>query len=117
MPVELAPGVPTPYRKELAEIALATARALQLAQGKGIIFLDDSEKPISTAAFAGAPDLPEEVSAWALEMAQRRPYREDVATKIAEHRRQRAQEHAERLRTDPVYRARQKQAANAMAYC
>ena len=33
-PVELAPGVPTPYRKEFAEIALATARALQVAQGK-----------------------------------------------------------------------------------
>jgi hypothetical protein len=116
MPVDLAPGVPTPYRKEFAEIALATARALQLAQGKSIIFLDDSEKPIYTAAFAGAPDLPEEVSAWALEVAQRRPYREDVAAKIAEHHRQRTQEHAERLRTDPEYRARHQQRGSFPAF-
>src|SRR5207249_8039507 len=49
-------------------------------------------------------------------MVQRRPYRGDVAAKIAEHHRQRAQEHAERLRTDPVYRARQKQRASVVTF-
>jgi hypothetical protein len=44
MPVELIPGTPMPFRRELAEIALFTARALQVAQGKRFIFADDSEK-------------------------------------------------------------------------
>jgi hypothetical protein len=105
-PVELVPGIPMLFRRELAEVALSTAQALQIAQGKGVIFADDSEKPIYNAVLAGAPDLPDEVSAWALEMAQRRPWHADVVAKITEFREQQAKEHAERLRTDPVYRAR-----------
>jgi hypothetical protein len=113
MPVELIEGVPTPLRKELAEIALATARALQVTQGKGVLIIaDELEKPIYTAALAGAPDLPNEVSAWALEMAQRRPWHADVVRPITEYRRQRAEEHRERLRTDPEYRAQQERREN-----
>jgi hypothetical protein len=106
MPVELIPGTPMPFRRELAEIALFTARALQVAQGKRFIFADDSEKAMYAAALAGAPDFPDEVSAWALEMAQRRPWRADVVAQIVEFQEQQARKHAERLRTDPEYRAR-----------
>ena len=105
-PIALASGRPMPYRKELAEIALASARVLQIEQGKGIVFLDGSERPFFAAAFSAAQDIPDGVAAWALEMGQRRPLREDVAAEIAQHHRQQAQEHAERLRTDPVYRER-----------
>ena len=109
MPVELIPGTPVPYRKELAEIALSSARAIQVEQGKRASFGGDWEKPSYAAALAGAPDLPEEVSAWALEMAQRRPWRPDVVAKITAHHRQQAEEHAERLRTDSDYRERHQQ--------
>jgi hypothetical protein len=107
MPVELIPGTPMPFRRDLAEVALFTARALQVAQGKRVIFADDSEKPIYSAALAGAPDFPDEVSAWALEMAQRRPWHTDVVAQIVEFQEQQASEHSARLRTDPEYRARQ----------
>lgn len=115
-PVELAPGVPMPFRKELAEIAVATARALQVGQGKRIIFLDDSEKPIYSAALAGAPDIPDEVSEWALEMAQRKEWRADIIAQIAEHEEKQVRERAERLRTDPVYRMRQERLARAATF-
>ncbi|HEX9202301.1 MAG TPA: ATP-binding protein [Acidobacteriaceae bacterium] len=109
MPVELIPGTPMPFRRELAEVALFTARALQVAQGKRFIFGDDSEKPIYAAALAGAPDMPDEVSAWVLEMAQRRPWRTDVVAQIVEFHERQAREHAERLRIDPEYRTRHQQ--------
>ncbi|PKN35391.1 MAG: hypothetical protein CVU61_03725 [Deltaproteobacteria bacterium HGW-Deltaproteobacteria-19] len=104
-PVELIPGSPMPFRKVIAEVALSSAREIQVAKGRGVIFANDSEKPIYAAALAGAPDLSDEVSAWALEMAQRRPPHADVIAQIEEHRRQQAREHAERLRTDPKYQA------------
>ncbi|MEN6331991.1 MAG: hypothetical protein ABFD57_08390 [Smithella sp.] len=105
-PVELIPGKPTPFRRDLADVALLTARALQVAQGERFIFADDAEKPIYAATLAGTPDLPNDVSAWALEMSQRRPWHADVVAQIMEYQQQQAREHAERLRTDPVYHAR-----------
>lgn len=105
-PSHLSAGVATPFRKEFAEIAVASARSLQIAQGKGVMFMDDSEKPIYAAAFAAAIDLPDEVAEWALEMARRRPYRKDIAEALAAFRRQKDQDHAERLRTDAAYRKR-----------
>ena len=116
MPVELASGEPMPYRKELAEIALSTARTLQVAQGKRIIFADDSEKPIYTAALSGAPDIPDKVSEWALEMAQRRQWHADVIAPIAEYHQQQARDHAERLRADPEYRKRRERLASAPTF-
>ena len=105
-PASLAENVPMPFRKEFAEVALATARALQIELGKGVIFLSDAEGPIYRAALAGAVDLPDEVSAWALEMARRRTQRADVSEQIALARRQKAEEHKRRMQTDPDYRGR-----------
>jgi hypothetical protein len=45
---------------------------------------------IYQAALAGAPDLPADVSEWALEMAQRRPYRADIVEQIRAHRAEQA---------------------------
>lgn len=44
LPVEYAPGFTTPFRKEFGEVALATARALQLEQKKETIFVGDFGK-------------------------------------------------------------------------
>jgi hypothetical protein len=99
-------GSPFPLRKQFAELALATARAVQLEQRKGTIFADDSVKQIFSAALAGAPDLPDQVSQWALEMARRRPLDAVLAAAVTEHRRMQAAEHEEKLRTNEEYRAR-----------
>lgn len=101
---------PMPYRKEFAELAIATARTLQLEQRKGHIwFHDESEKPIYAAAFAAVNDLPDEVSAWALEMAQRKPCRQDIVEAVEAFREQQRREVAERLRSDKAYHERRKQ--------
>jgi hypothetical protein len=107
LPVTLPSGDPMPFRKEFAKLALATARALQLEELKrDTIYAGDFGKSIHPAALAAAPDLPAEVSAWALEMARRRPLNPDLKKKVEEHRQRKAREHKEKLRTDPEYRER-----------
>src|ERR1019366_4174785 len=85
-------GAPFPLRKQFAELALATARAVQLEQIKGTIFADDPVNQILSAALAAAPDLPGQVSQWALEMARRRPLNAALGAIVAEHKRKQAAE-------------------------
>jgi hypothetical protein len=106
LPTEYAPGRAMPFRREFGEVALATARAVQLEQAKDIAYFGNFGKAIYSAALAAAPDCPDQVSDWALEMVRREPYNADIKTKVAEHRRQKALEHKAKLRTDPTYRAR-----------
>lgn len=104
-PLTLTDGTPFPYRRGFAELALATARARQLSVAKGDIYVGDNDS-IFQAAFAGAQDIPDEIAAWALEMAWRRPMRADLAAKLREHQRERGAEHCRRLESDPDYRER-----------
>ncbi len=101
VPHEIAPGVPAPFRNEFAEVALATARALQLESKKDTILVGDFGKVIYSAALAAAPDLPDQVSEWALEMVRRRPFSSELKQKIAAYRREKARKHQERLQADP----------------
>jgi hypothetical protein len=107
-PPVLPGGAVMPFRREFAELALASAREMQLGHAKGIIYIGDgdSETRIYQAALAGAPDLPGEVSEWALEMAQRHPYRGDIVEQVRAHRTEQAAEHRRRMEMDPVYRER-----------
>lgn len=107
-PLGLPGGGRVPFRQEFAELALATAREMQLGHAKGVIYLDldQGETLIYQAAFAGAPDLTADVSEWALEMAQRRPYRADIVQQVRAYRAEQAAEHKRRLESDPVYRER-----------
>lgn len=106
LPPTLGQGVATPYRREFADLALASAREMQLIHAKGVIVLGDSETRLYQAVFAGAPDLPAEISQWALEMARRRPLHKDIAEQVKSHRIGEAKEHKERLKNDPEYRKR-----------
>ena len=110
-PHEIQAGVPMPHRKELAAVALATARALQVDQGKGTMWFDAGAQSIYTAALAGALDLPDEVATWALEIAKRRPESRDVTKKISNARAQMSAERTERLKTDPAFRMQQEERA------
>ena len=105
-PPVLQGGTAMPYRREFAELAVASARKMQLGDAKGIMYVGESETRIYQAALAGAPDLPADVSEWALEMAQRRPYRADIVEQIKAHRAEQATEHKRRLESDPTYRER-----------
>lgn len=98
--------MPTPLRKEFAELAYCTARELQFEQAKNTMLLGDFETGIYRAALLAVPELPDEVSSWALEMAQRRSLRPDMAERLREHHKQRAEEHRKRLSTDAGYRER-----------
>jgi hypothetical protein len=104
-PRTLNSGNVMPFRREMAEMALATARTVQVEKGHGVMYLTD-QPLLYTAPMAGAADLPTEVGNWALELAGRREVDADVKGRIAEVRLQKAKEHAERLKTDAEYKER-----------
>ncbi len=104
-PHKLGNGGAVPFREELARIALDMARTVQVEKGQGIWYID-CEPELYTAALAGAEDLPTEVGQWALELAGRRQVDTAVRGRIREALEKKAKAHVERLRTDPVYRAR-----------
>ena len=108
----IADGTDVPFRREFAELALATAREMQLIHAKHIIVIDDEEGKIYQAALAGAANLPDEVSQWALEMARRRPRHKDISNRANAYHAERAKEHAERLMSDADYRAREERKRN-----
>lgn len=104
-PRQLSDGAPFPFRRDLAEIALAMARTVQVEKGHGVIYAGH-EPLLYTAPLAGAAELPSDVTNWALELAGRRKFADDVIARIAVVRRQQAEAHAARLQTDPEYKAR-----------
>lgn len=104
--VTLAPDFPMPYRKGMAELALATARQVQIANITRRFFGSHSEASFYGAALAGAQDIPDQVSEFALEVARRRPLNASVSAAVAAIRAQEAREHAEKMRTDTEYRKR-----------
>lgn len=107
-PQKLSNGAPLPFRREMAEMALAMARTVQVEKGHGVMYVT-REYSLYTAPLAGAADLPEEVGNWALELAGRRKVDADVERRIAEVRREQALAHANRLETDPEYKKRHEQ--------
>ena len=104
-PRTLSSGKLMPFRLEMAEMALAMARTVQVEKGHGVMYLTH-ESLLYTAPLAGAADLPTEVGNWALELAGRREIDADVRRRIAEVELQKAKAHAERLRADAEYKER-----------
>lgn len=104
-PRTLSSGNLMPFRLEMAEMALAMARTVQVEKGHGVMYLT-REPLLYTAALAGAADLPTEVGNWALELAGRRKIDADVKRRIAEVQLQKANAHTELLKTNAEYKAR-----------
>ena len=104
-PRTLSSGNLMPFRLEMAEMALAMARTVQVEKGHGVMYLT-REPLLYTAPLAGAADLPTEVGNWALELAGRREIDADVRRRIAEVQLQKANAHAELLKTNAEYKAR-----------
>lgn len=103
-PHTLSSGNPMPFRREMAEMALAMARTVQVEKGHGVMYLT-REPLLYTAPLAGVADLPTEVGNWALELAGRQEVDADVKRRIADAQIEKAKLHAERLKTDAKYEA------------
>lgn len=105
VPVELSPGRKYPGRIEAATLALKMAREVQCLKVERVHFPDDVEKHVYEAALLGAPDLSDDVSQLALELAERREPSGEVQTRAESYR----FKEAERLRTlanDPEHMTR-----------
>jgi len=102
-PRVLSSGNLMPFRLEMAEMALAMARNVQVEKGHGVIYAS-CDPSLYTAPLAGAADLPTEVGNWALELAGRREIDPDVKRRIAEVQLQKATAQAERVKSDAKYK-------------
>ena len=56
------------------------------------------------------------MAAWALEMAERRPLRADIADKVRADQKQKAEKHRQRLKTDADYRKRHERRQNCPTF-
>ncbi|WP_460130250.1 P-loop NTPase family protein [Pseudomonas sp. S3_A09] len=104
-PLRLSNGNLMPFRLEMAEMALAMARTVQVEKGCGVMYLTH-EPTLYTASLAGAADLPTEVGNWALELSGRREVDAEVTRRIADGLLQKTMKHSARLKTDAGYKAR-----------
>lgn len=104
-PTTVGEKQPTPFRQELADLALAVARTIQVHKGVGDMLID-LEPDFYAAALAGAPDRPEAVCALALELSGRKPIDGETTSRIEKIRAQRLAQHEQRLAADPALRAR-----------
>lgn len=105
MPQAFDDGRRIPYRRELAKIALEMARAVQAQKVAGAWYVDEG-RTIYTATLAGLSDLPDEIGAWALEMAGRRPVHADVLQRVDTIKQAEAAQHAKRMAASDAYRSR-----------
>lgn len=104
-PVTVGEQRPTPFRQELADLALAVMRTIQAHKEVGDMLID-LEPDFYAAALAGAPDRPEAVCALALELSGRKPIDGETASRIEKIRAQRRAQHEQRSAADPAFRAR-----------
>ncbi len=106
MPTRLG-DKPVPFRDVMARVALETARTEQIEStarwhhGSGA-----DNKLIFSTALLGAPDLPEEIANFALEMAQRRPMSKSSSDRVDALRAADRTERAARANANPQRRRR-----------
>lgn len=105
MPRSLGEGTRVPYRRELAQIALDMARTVQAEKAAGTWYIEETTA-IYTAALAGISDLPDEIGAWALELAGRRAIDAHVQQQMSAIQHAKAAEHAKRMAENEAYRSR-----------
>ena len=103
MPQKFSDGVLIPFRRELAEIALAMVRNMQVEKGSGIGCLME-DLSIYSAPLVAVQDLPEEIGNWALELAGRREVNNDIKNRISEIKRKKEIRQQTRMKTDYWYK-------------
>ena len=93
-PDELAPGRPMPWRRQVAELALAIAREIQARNAEGRYYSAGSDRIVYEAALYAATAFPVEVAALCLELAARKDISPVIADRVADARRKRKEERA-----------------------
>jgi hypothetical protein len=101
MPHELSPGQPMPWRQEAAELALAVGREIQACNAEGNYFGNGHDKSAYKAVLWAAPDLPDEVAALCLELAERRDMNPDIRRRVDETHERRREERRQCLAAHP----------------
>jgi hypothetical protein len=101
MPRELSPGQPMPWRQEAAELAVAIGREIQALNAEGNYFSDGHDKSAYEAVLWAAPDLPEEVAALCLELAERRDLNPEIQQRVNETHERRREEREQYLAAHP----------------
>ncbi len=98
-----------PWRKQAAELAVAIGREVQALNAESNYYSKGHDKTVYEAVLAAAPDLPDEVARFCLELAQRRDLDPSIVTRLEQaHERQREQRrqyleaNPERRTTDAV---------------
>jgi hypothetical protein len=100
-PAELRPGQPMPWRQEAAELAIAIGREIQALNAEGNYFSDGQDKSAYEAVLWAAPELPDEVAALCLELAERRDLNADIRRRIDQTQERRREERRQWLATHP----------------
>lgn len=102
-PLTLDDNVPTPFRQELTDVALAMVRTIQVHNGARDI-LGEVDPDFYGAALAGVGDRPAEVSELALELCGRRQVNAETAKRIQSMLSQRQAQLNQRLTADPEFK-------------
>jgi hypothetical protein len=97
-PAELSPGQPMPWRQEAAELAVAIGREIQALNAEGNYV---SDKSAYEAVLWAAPELPDEVAAFCLELAERRDLNPDIRLRVHQTHERRREERRQRLAKQP----------------
>jgi hypothetical protein len=107
-PTELSPGRPMPWRQQAAELSLAIGREIQALNAEGNYYSSRQDKFAYEAVLWAAPELPDEVAALCLELAERRDLNPEIRLRVdqaherrREERRQWLAAHPERQRAPP----------------
>jgi hypothetical protein len=81
-----------PWRREAAELAVAIGREIQARNAEGNYFSDGQDKFAYEAVLWAAPELPDEVAALCLELAERRDLAPEILERVDQaHERSREQ--------------------------
>lgn len=99
-PSPSADDAPYPFRQEAASVALALAREVQALNEEGVWF-QGKDKTYYEAALLAAPDLPDAVGQFALEMSYRRPLDAGLQKRLADFEEKRRLERLERAKNAP----------------
>ena len=101
MPAELSPGQPMPWRQEAAELAVAIGREIQALNAEGNYFSNGHDKSAYEAVLCAAPEVPDEVAALCLELAERRDVNPDIRRRVDQTHERRREEHQQWLAAHP----------------
>jgi hypothetical protein len=113
-PVNLGENVPMPFRSAVADLALANAETIWVQRAARHMFGGGEwGRTIYSAALSTAPDRPDAAAAFALQLANRRPWDDRILERIARLQGADRQAREAALAADPERRRREQERRSA----